>query len=421
MSWSNGSSKIPRARGIFDDLTDEFPIVECKILDYRTNGQYFDGEKVYELVNDRFDVNALAAKFAVGTGVIVICVVLNIATAGATTPVACFIAGAADGAVSYAIKGAAFGAAMGAIKSAIKANDFDEFMYGTLDGTLDGYMWGAMYGAITGGMSSEFCFTEDTLVTTQNGLVPISQLSVGDQVYSYDENTASYGYCRATQITTNTANQVVELSIGDDTIRSTPNHPYLTSCGWIEAKDLTIGNCVLSADNSLKTVKAMHLIDCADPVTTYNICVDKNHTYLVGKQQLVVHNRCKMNEKYADKTYKFPEGSVNAAKYPEGVYFTPEGYPDFSKYAQKVVKFDYPSLEGKAAGTCLTGNCSTDFKLANKMAGFKETPAGFTWHHKEDMMTMELVPQDLHSVAFGGVAHNGGESLLRDFWATLFM
>jgi hypothetical protein len=33
-----------------------------------------------------------------------------------------------------------------------------------------------------------------------------------------------------------------------------------------------------------------------------------------------------------------------------------------------------------------------------------------TWHHKEDMQTMQLVPKDVHNVARGGLSHTGGAS-----------
>ena len=118
------------AQMVFDDITDEYPVIECQVLDYRANGKYFDGEKIYTMVGDKFDVNSFITNYAIGTGVIIICVVLTVATAGGTTPICCFIAGAADGAVSYAIKGAAFGAAMNAVSTAIKSEgNIEETFY----------------------------------------------------------------------------------------------------------------------------------------------------------------------------------------------------------------------------------------------------------------------------------------------------
>lgn len=130
-------------------------------------------------------------------------------------------------------------------------------------------------------------------------------------------------------------------------------------------------------------------------------------------------NMCVKNYKYAGRVYTFDEGSALARKYPKGVPFNINGYPDFSQYAKATVTFDTPSLEGLEKGLCLSGNDAKDFLLANKAMGYSYTPPGYTWHHLEDMKTMILVPQDIHSVAAGGVAHDGGASLLRAFYKGL--
>lgn len=405
---------------LFEEMPEDMPIVECRVLNYQSNGQYFDGEKVYKMVGDKFDVNSFVAKYAIGSGVIVICVVLNVVTAGVSTPITCFIAGAADASVSMAIKGAAFGAATRAIIRAIKSGgDVEETLYGALEGSADGYMWGAIYGAATGGFKSQYCFAEDTPVLTDNGLQRIADIKENDAVYAYDENTGVYGYKPVTQISRGEVLETVRIHIDEEIIECTSTHPFLTDCGWIQAADLVEGSQVLSENCNYRTVTAVEAVSYENPVMTYTLCVDEYHSFLVGSSGLVVHNKCKPNEKYANDTYKFPEGSAQAAKYPNGVPFDANGYPIFDQYATKTVKFDFPSLEGRSAGTCLTGNCTSDFRLANKAAGLASTPPGYTWHHCQDMMTMQLVPQDVHSVVFGGVAHAGGESALAEFWATL--
>jgi hypothetical protein len=114
----------------------------------------------------------------------------------------------------------------------------------------------------------------------------------------------------------------------------------------------------------------------------------------------------------------FPSGSEQAQKYPEGVEFTQAdgaSYPRFEKWAKATAKFDTPSLDAALNHTGLSGNYYWDAKLANAQCGFSQTPAGYVWHHVEDMKTMILVPQDLHSVAMGGMSHTGGASLIRAF------
>lgn len=406
------------AQTVFDGLSDEYPLIECKVFDFRTNGQYFDGEKVYELVGDKFDVNALATKFAVGTGVIVICVVLNVATAGASTPVACFIAGAAEGAVSGAIKGAAFGAAMGAVKSAVLSDDIDEMIYGTLEGTTEGYMWGAIYGAITGGWNSRYCFTEDTLVWTSEGLKSIKDISLLDEVYSFDEKTGLFDYKRVSQLNKGTTNRIVEITSNNEIIKATPSHPFLSSRGWIQAAELTTSDLLLTGNNNYQAIDAIEVIDYSEPIATYNLCVEDYHSFLIGETQFIVHNRCNPNEKYAGQTRYIENDPKLAEKYPDGVFIKENGYPDFSPYKYNKggfsgeVTFETPSSAGVEAGKCLRGDCYYDFKMANKAAGFgdkvTDTPKGWTWHHCEDGKTMQLVPSDLHKK----IGHDGGEKVI---------
>ena len=411
-SWSDVDefSDWVYAQMLFDDITDEYPIIECQVLDYRSNGKYFDGEKIYTMVGDKFDVNKFITNYAVGTGVIVICVVLTVVTAGGTTPICCFIAGAADGAVSYAIKGAAFGAAMNAISTAIKSEgDIEESFYGALEGSSEGYKWGAIFGAISGGLNSQYCFTADTPVMTDAGMIPIELVTVGDLVYSFDEDTGVYAYQPVTQISTNTTELTARITLNEETIESTLTHPYLTDDGWMPAGDLSQNTRVLAADGIYYPVSNIDHIRYDAPVTTYTVCVDDYHSFMVGETGFIVHNDCVINSEYAGKTYQLKDPEL-AAKYPDGVPFTEDGFPDFSKYAKETVKFEYPSVEALKADTCLTGNNYHDFKLANAKMGFKEKPAGYTWHHNEDKMTLQLVPTDLHMA----VKHTGGASLIRN-------
>lgn len=404
---------------LFGEITDEMPIVETRVLDYQSNGKYFDGEKVYQMVGDKFDVNSFVSKYAVGTGVIVICVIMTVVTKGAPQTIACFIAGKADAAISLAAKGRAFGAATRGIITAIKTGgDLEESFYGALEGSADGYMWGAIFGAVTGGFKSQYCFAETTLVRTEKGLQPISSIAVGTKVLSYDEKT---GCCfkPVTQVISNRAIETYIVATDNDIIECTATHPFLTTHGWIPASQLSDGDLLLSSNGTYVMCKGVNSIFHTEPVQVFNLCVEGYNCFTVGNAELIVHNRCKPNEKYANKSYHFKEGSSQASKYPNGVPFNSAGYPIFDDYAEITVKFEYPSIEARAAGKCLIGNCDSDFALANKAAGLKQLPAGYTWHHHEDMMTMQLVPQDLHSSFFGGVSHAGGESLLEDFWNTL--
>jgi len=401
---------------LFENVAEECPIVECQVLDYSSNGVYFDGEKVYEMVNDEFDVNSFVAKYATGTGVIVVSVVINVVVSATNLPqtFVCFIAGAADAAVSYAVKGAAFGAATKAISEAISSGgDVESMLYGALEGSADGYMWGAIYGVATGGFSSKYCFAEGTLVQTDIGAKTISEIRPGDMVYAFDMETHLIDCQKVMQVMTNTTNELVLIGLDGEIIKATPNHPFLSKRGAINAGDLRVGDNLLSMDIKYIEVQSVKRIDCETPITTYNLCVENNHTYFVGYSGIAVHNRCNPNEKRADSTMTFEPGTELAKKYPNGVYITPQGYPDFSPYAKVSVKFDKPTTSGVIEGKCLRGDCYYDFKMANNKAGFDKSDIDdlkeWTWHHKEDGMTMELIPKDLHRA----IGHDGGAKVLR--------
>jgi hypothetical protein len=73
-----------------------------------------------------------------------------------------------------------------------------------------------------------------------------------------------------------------------------------------------------------------------------------------------------------------------------------DGYPDFSEHSIKNVEID------------MKGNHDSDFAAANAAAGYARTPKGYTWHHHEDGVTMQLVPEDLNK----HVPHTGGNSIV---------
>ena len=400
---------------LFEDILDEAPVIDCVILDYKNNGVYFDGELVYSMVNDKFDVNSFVAKYAIGTGVIAISAILTYSAIG--TPVFCFIAGAYDASVKMAIKGAAFGAAIKAVTVALKAGNGEEILYGALEGLTDGYMWGAIYGAATGGFSSKYCFTGDTLVQTENGCQAIATLNIGDRVLSFNEKSGSFEYKPITQISKNYTKQTVIISSNDEAIESTLSHPYLTEYGWKVAGLLQRGDRLKTNIGNL-TVTDIECRNYENAIETYTLCVEENHNFIVGENGLIAHNKCNINSEYANSRKHFPEGTPQAQKYPNGVLFSKDSngkvWARFEEYAElingqpAIVKFE----PGVLKGNCLT-SANGDFGMTLKALGLKKMPPGCTIHHVEDGQTMILIKQEIHSVAFGGMAHTGGESVIK--------
>jgi YD repeat-containing protein len=100
-----------------------------------------------------------------------------------------------------------------------------------------------------------------------------------------------------------------------------------------------------------------------------------------------IGGRLPINSKYAGKLH------------PSGVRFTKLGFPDFKPYAKAEAKIKN-----------LTGVYATDAALANAAVGLKSTPVGFVWHHVEDGLTMQLIPQSIHRAT----RHSGGASVIKN-------
>ena len=117
--------------------------------------------------------------------------------------------------------------------------------------------------------------------------------------------------------------------------------------------------------------------------------------------------------------YYFEPGTPQSKKYPDGVKITTAAdgkqYLRFEEYSIATAKFDKPTMQTALDHTGLSGQYVYDAKLANAQLGFKNTPKGYVWHHNEDMQTMILIPQDIHSFMFGGMRHSGGASLIRKY------
>ena len=111
-----------------------------------------------------------------------------------------------------------------------------------------------------------------------------------------------------------------------------------------------------------------------------------------------IAGRLPINHQYAGK--EFPRELLSSRYRAKGLRFKPTGYPDFEPYAitlpngKKTVRIE------------LTGSHHADEALANRAAGLKGKPEGYTWHHLEDEGEMMLVPTDLHD----DVPHTGGRA-----------
>jgi len=96
-----------------------------------------------------------------------------------------------------------------------------------------------------------------------------------------------------------------------------------------------------------------------------------------------------------------------------------KGYPNFKKSNPPALHMD----GGGEVEIFQAGNHTSDFREARNAMRKKlgdnawpgnggDMPDGYTWHHKEDGVTMQLVKKDVHNVAVDGPSHGGGVSIV---------
>lgn len=108
--------------------------------------------KEFEPYDDTYD--KILLNVAIGTGVILVCVVLTVVTDGAGAPAAAaiFATSAKTGAIA-AVSSALIGGTAAGVITGIETEDFDESIKAAALAGSDGYKWGAITGALAGGAS----------------------------------------------------------------------------------------------------------------------------------------------------------------------------------------------------------------------------------------------------------------------------
>ena len=133
-------------------------------------------------------------------------------------------------------------------------------------------------------------FSADTLVATEQGLVPISQITTGDRVLGFHEQQGGNAFYTVTDTWAHEDPVTISLSIGGETIETTPEHPFYVNGSWVAAQEITVGMAVTDSEGDATAVTGMERVD--RPQVMYNLTVEEAHTYFVGEGEWLVHNAC---------------------------------------------------------------------------------------------------------------------------------
>lgn len=127
--------------------------------------KFFDGMKYVFTLGDDGETTVKPSKnidytyektllknVAIGTGVILICATVSMATAGVgPEAVSVVFAASADTAAHFAVSLSIFGGVLSAITKGIETKDFNEALKAGALGASEGFKWGAISGALIGG------------------------------------------------------------------------------------------------------------------------------------------------------------------------------------------------------------------------------------------------------------------------------
>ncbi len=133
------------------------------------------------------------------------------------------------------------------------------------------------------------CFTAGTLVSTESGLRPIEEISVGDKVWARNPATGDLELAEVAQTFQREAGATYLIYAGSDVLEATGEHPFwVDGRGWTEVADLVIGDFLVTDQSKLLRIELIQFLD--SQVTVYNFEVEGLHSYFVGDQRILVHN-----------------------------------------------------------------------------------------------------------------------------------
>ncbi|PHQ31894.1 polymorphic toxin-type HINT domain-containing protein [Rhodopirellula bahusiensis] len=131
------------------------------------------------------------------------------------------------------------------------------------------------------------CLVAGTLVWTDRGMRPVENLRLGDQVLSCDVQTGTLSYQSVLRQTVREPEPLTKIQLGSDEIVASKGHPFwVVGRGWTTTEQLVPGDALHGA----KGVAVVDSLTSASADKTYNLVVEQNHSYFVGKSRILSHD-----------------------------------------------------------------------------------------------------------------------------------
>ncbi|MFJ9007085.1 polymorphic toxin-type HINT domain-containing protein [Streptomyces canus] len=140
---------------------------------------------------------------------------------------------------------------------------------------------------------NSMCFPAGTKITTEHGTKPIEDIRTGDRVWAQDPETGERRLRTVAGVMERTADALVSVDIGTETLRATTEHPFwVPGKGWTGAEALRPGDRLTTLDG--KGARVESVTKKRGPVQVFNFEVEGDHTYFVGTSKVLVHNACRI-------------------------------------------------------------------------------------------------------------------------------
>lgn len=213
--------------------------------------------KPFEAYDDTYD--KVIRNIAIGTGVILICVTVSVATGGTASVI---MAASAKTATTFALSSGAISGISTALVTGLETGDFDQTVKAAALKASEGFMWGAITGAIAGGASEAYKLKTASSVSKPIEEIPSWQES---EAYVYDKYD-----CFDAQKTFTNDNIITR----PDSLRNIDNHLEA-----IEVKNYDLENNLSSMCTKLKKELSDRLIVLPEDATQRVVLDVRNRNY----------------------------------------------------------------------------------------------------------------------------------------------
>ena len=138
-------------------------------------------------------------------------------------------------------------------------------------------------------------FDGETLVSTESGLVPISEIKIGDLVWAFNEETGEKSLQEVVHLIQGEGvKELIDIKLqSGEYITATIGHPFYSveAQTWVDAGDLTTHTILqnILGENLLIS----DLVEYKAQTKVYNLTVNNDHTYYIGVDEVLNHNTSK--------------------------------------------------------------------------------------------------------------------------------